>query len=205
MSIDGAAPVTSHTAIEDVQGILSALLLVTLALAIFQHLGLVTGGVAGLALLSHYVFGWPFGVMLFLFNLPFYIFAWLLLGWRFTLKSLAAVGMLSMLLEFVPDWISFNAVHPIYGAIIGGLMVGVGFVALFRHRSSLGGFGIMALWLQDRFQWRAGWVQLGLDLIVLGLAYLTTPLPILLYSILGGVVMNVILALNHREGRYLAR
>ena len=34
---------------------------------------------------------------------------------------------------------------------------------LFRHRASLGGVGIVALWLQQEKGWRAGKVQMAVD------------------------------------------
>jgi uncharacterized membrane-anchored protein YitT (DUF2179 family) len=76
-------------------------------------------------------------------------------------------------------------------------------VVLFRHGSSLGGFSVVALECQDRFGWRAGYVQLGCDAVVLLLSALViTPLIVLL-SVAGAVVLNTVLALNHRPGRYL--
>ena len=75
---------------------------------------------------------------------------------------------------------------------------------LFRHNSSLGGFTVVALVVQDRFGIRAGYVLLGLDLLVV-LASLTVIDPLLvLISALGAGVMSVIIMLNHRPGRYRA-
>lgn len=200
---DPSAPkFIKHSWLDDAQGIATSVVLVSLAMTIFVHLRLVTGGVAGLSLVISYASGWPVGIVLFVLNLPFYVLGVLRLGWAFTIKTVLAVSMMSLLLSFMPDWVSFENVEPLYGSIAGGLLVGVGFVALFRHRASLGGFGIVVIWLQDLLGWRAGWTQLALDVGVFALAAFITPLPILLYSILGAVVLNVVLAINHRDGRY---
>jgi uncharacterized membrane-anchored protein YitT (DUF2179 family) len=75
---------------------------------------------------------------------------------------------------------------------------------LFRHRASLGGLNVMALYLQDKAGWSAGKVQMALDcLIVLG-GLVVADVPRVAFSILGAVVLNLALAINHRPGRYLA-
>jgi len=73
---------------------------------------------------------------------------------------------------------------------------------LFRHGASAGGFGILAAYLQERYNWRAGYVQGSLDLcVVLGSLALVDPY-ILLSSVVGVVVLNLLIAINHRPGRY---
>jgi uncharacterized membrane-anchored protein YitT (DUF2179 family) len=75
---------------------------------------------------------------------------------------------------------------------------------LFRHRASLGGLNVLVLYLQERFGWRAGKVQMALDsLIVLG-GLVVADVPRVALSVLGAVVLNLTLAINHRPGRYLA-
>jgi uncharacterized membrane-anchored protein YitT (DUF2179 family) len=80
--------------------------------------------------------------------------------------------------------------------------MGIGLLVLFRHDASLGGFNILALHLQKRFGWRAGLVQLGLDLLLLmSSALLLAPLAIVV-SLVCAAVLNLCLAVNHRPGRY---
>jgi uncharacterized membrane-anchored protein YitT (DUF2179 family) len=95
-------------------------------------------------------------------------------------------------------------VAPGFAAVAGGLLVGVGFVILFRHRASLGGLNVLVLWCQDRFGWRAGWVQLGLDATILLCAWPWLDGSRLALSVLAAVAMNLALAVNHKPGRYLA-
>lgn len=74
---------------------------------------------------------------------------------------------------------------------------------LFRHNSSLGGFNIAALILQERFGLRAGYVLMCLDAaVVLASMLVVTPLTAIV-SAFGAGLLNLILALNHRPGRYL--
>ncbi len=106
--------------------------------------------------------------------------------------------------ELLPGVLQLGRVHPIYAALMGGVLVGVGLLMLFRHRASLGGFNILCIWLQERFGWRAGLVQLAIDaLILLASLALLTPASWML-SLAGTAVLNLTLAINHRPGRYLA-
>jgi uncharacterized membrane-anchored protein YitT (DUF2179 family) len=198
------ATATHHTPLEDAQGLLTGTVLTALAISIFAHLGLLTGGTAGLAFILFYATGWSFGLLFFLINIPFYILAYKRMGRAFTAKTFIAIALLSLLTDIQPRLLSFDAIQPLYGAVLGGLLLGFGLLALFRHRASLGGVGILALYLQDRFGWRAGLVQLAIDLMILALSFFVAAPSAILYSVLGAVVLNIFLAINHRNDRYLA-
>lgn len=174
------------------------------SIIILTHLGLVTGQTAGLAILISYVSGWAFGPVFFVINLPFYILGYLRMGLAFTVKTFVAVATLSALTMVMPDWISFAQLHPVFGAVLFGLVSGSGLLALFRHGASLGGIGIVALMLQDRMGWRAGWVQLGFDVALFAVALLLRDPVTVAYSFLGAAVVNLVIAINHRRDRYIA-
>ena len=199
-----AAPAPPHSLFDDAQALLTGTLFVGLGLLLFREAGLMTGGTVGLAFLAHYASGLPFGPMFFLINLPFYLLAWRRLGRRFTLKTLAAVSLLSMLSGWLPGWLPLQAVHPLFAALGGGLLVGAGFIILFRHRASLGGLNTLVLWLQERYGWRAGLVQLGVDAAILLASWPWLDAQRLALSVLAAAAMNFALAVNHRPGRYLA-
>ena len=196
--------VQRHTPFEDLQALLIGTLFVSIGLAMFRHLGLMTGGTVGLAFLAHYASGLPFGPLLFVINLPFYWLAWQRLGPRFTVKTLAAVTLLSGLTEWLPHWLRFSTLEPLFASVAGGLLIGTGFIILFRHRASLGGLNTVVLWLQDRFGWRAGVVQLVLDAAILAASWPWTDARRLALSVLAAVAMNFALAVNHKPGRYVA-
>ena len=150
------ATAARHSLFDDAQALLTGTLFVALGLTLFRHAGLVTGGTAGIAFVLHYATGVAFGTAFFVINLPFYALAWQRMGRRFTVKTFMAVALLSVLAEWVPRWLQLQAVQPVFAAVGGGLLMGAGFLILFRHRASLGGLNVLVLWLQDRFGWRAG-------------------------------------------------
>lgn len=204
MSAHPALSVERHTRLEDAQALVTGTLFIALGVALFKHVGLLTGGTAGLAFLWHYATGWSFGAVFFVSNLPFYWLAWQRMGRAFTVKTFVAVALLSAFTELQPRVIAFEGLAPLYAAVMGGLLMGAGFLMLFRHRASLGGVGILALYLQDRHGWRAGKVQMAIDCAIVAAAFAIVDPARVLYSIAGAVALNLILAINHKPGRYVA-
>lgn len=199
-----ASSAERHSIIEDAQGLAAGGMLATLGVMLLSGAGLLTGGTAGVAFLLHYATGFSFGAVFFAVNLPFYYLALKRFGLAFTLKTFAAVALTSVLTEMVPRYIGFSKLDPLVAAAFGGLLIGAGLLALFRHRASLGGFGILALYLQDRFGWRAGLVQLAFDGTVLVFSFFVASYYIIFCSVVGAVVLNLTLAINHRKDRYIA-
>lgn len=202
-SSEPALATLRHRPYEDVQALITGTLFVALGIVMFGHSGLLTGGTAGIAFLIHYATGWNFGLVFFLINLPFYGLAWRRMGRAFTLKTFAAVGLLSLFVNLLPKLVSFQSLSPAFSAVMGGLLMGAGMLMLFRHRASLGGFNVLVLFLQERFGWRAGRIQMAFDCaIVLGSFALVDWQHVAL-SVLGAVMLNQTLATNHRAGRYM--
>lgn len=193
-----------HSAFEDVQALAAGTMLVSLGVALMAKAGLVTGGVTGLCLLLHYLSGLPFGAIFVALSLPFYVFALRRLGPAFTLKTLVAVLLFALGTFWLPRLVVLERVEPLYAAAMGGVLTGVGLLVLFRHRASLGGFNVLCLWLQERYGWRAGLVQLAIDAAILALSFAVIAPGARAASLLGTLILNLTLAVNHRPGRYLS-
>ncbi|SDH18341.1 Uncharacterised 5xTM membrane BCR, YitT family COG1284 [Pseudomonas flavescens] len=192
-----------HPLWEDALALVLGTAMVALGITFYSHAGLLTGGTVGLAFLLKYLAGWPFGAVFFLLNVPFYLLAIWRMGWAFTLRTVCAVGLVSLLAELTPYWVGLAALNELYAALFGGFAMGLGLLMLFRHRASLGGVNILALYLQERFGLRAGAVQMGVDAaIVLASIFVVAPEKVAL-SVLGAVALNMVLAINHRAGRYM--
>ena len=202
-SLDPAETVRRHAFYEDVLALVMGTALVALGLTLYAKASLGTGGIAGIALLGQYASGIGFGTIFFVVNLPFYILAVRRMGWPYTLRTFAAVALISVLAMLTPRWIEIGALDPLYAAAIGGALAGVGLLILFRHRAGLGGINILAAYLQDHHGIRAGYFQLGVDILILVASFFVLPWQNVLYSLAGAVVLNMILAINHRPGRYL--
>lgn len=200
---DEAATAHRHSRTEDALALCSGTLLISVGVAFFTGAGLLTGGTAGIAFLAHYLTGVGFGPAFFVLNLPFYWLALRKLGLAFTVKTFIAVALLSALTTLQSHFLAFASLAPLYAAIAGGLITGTGFLILFRHKCSLGGFGVLALWLQDRYGWRAGKVQMSIDCTIVLLALFAIEPMRVVYSVVGAIALNIVIAINHRPGRYL--
>ena len=192
-----------HNLFEDAQAILVAPLFMAFAVLLFRHAGLLTGGTVGLAFLIHYASGWPIGILVFAINLPFYIFAIRSMGWAFTLKTFIAISLLAIYTEAIPGLISLQTINPLFAAIMGGFMAGIGLLMLIRHKASLGGLGVLAIYLQNTRGWRAGKVQMAADFIIVGAALLVRDPFSVGLSIVGALALNLVIGVNHRSGRYM--
>jgi uncharacterized membrane-anchored protein YitT (DUF2179 family) len=194
---------TRHNLFEDAQSILVAPLFMAFAVLLFRHAGLLTGGTVGVAFLIHYASGWPMGAVVFAVNLPFYIFAIRAMGWAFAIKTFIAVSLLAIYTETLPALVSLHTINPLFAAIMGGFMAGISLLMLVRHKASLGGLGVLAIYLQNTRGWRAGKVQMAADFVIVGAALLVRdPLSVGL-SIIGALALNLVIGVNHKSGRYM--
>jgi uncharacterized membrane-anchored protein YitT (DUF2179 family) len=63
---------------------------------------------------------------------------------------------------------------------------------------------VLVLYLQERFGWRAGKVQMAMDCAIVLAALALVDIERIAWSVVGAVVLNLTLAVNHRPGRYMA-
>ena len=192
-----------HSLAEDVQGMVLATLVASLGLAVFAQGGLMIGGMAGVSFLLHYALGWNFGLLFVLVNLPFYWIAVRRMGWEFTLKTFLAVGACGLLADLLPRWAGWSHMTGLYSALVGGALCGLGVLFFIRHRASLGGVGVLAVYLQRERGISAGKVQLAFDTVLMFAAFFVLSPAKVLYSAVGAVVLSLVLMFNHRPHRYM--
>lgn len=193
-----------HTPVEDILALLLGTLVVSFGAALLKQAGALTGGMAGLAFLIHYATGVKFGVAFFVVNLPFYYLAFRRMGKGFVIKTFSAVALVSLFTELHSRFIDISHLNPFYAAVLANCVMGIGFIVLFRHKSSLGGSNILALYLQDRYKLSAGKFMMGVDVCIVVASLFIVSLQMLLISVLGAIILNLIIAMNHRPNRYWA-
>lgn len=191
-----------HTRTEDAVGIATGAFLASMGLFALDAGGVTTGGTAGLALLVTHAASWSFHVAFLAVSLPFVALAVRRKGWGFTARSAVALALVSVFTALHPLALRVGSIDPVYAALVGNLLAGLGILVVFRHGASLGGFNVVALLCQERLGWRAGYVQMALDVAVI-LAFATVSDPgVAVASGAGAVLLNLVIAMNHRPGRY---
>ncbi len=200
-STDAPAAAVAHSPLDDAFGVLTGTFVVAFGLALLGSVGAVTGGTAGLALLLSYALGTSFGLVFVLLNIPFFVLAWARKGARFTRRTALSVVLVSGFSTLHEQMMTLDLV-PWHAVLSGDLLIGIGLLIVFRHGSSLGGFNVVALLAQEQLGWRAGYVQMVLDVVVVLAAFAVAAPGVVLLSAAGAALLNLVLALNHKPGRY---
>ena len=196
-------PPRPHSLAEDGYAIAIGCAFIAMGLMLLKQANLVTGGMAGIALLISYVTHWSPGALFLIINLPFFAFAGRAMGAAFALKTLFA-NVAIMAVGFVlPAALEIARVSPLFAALFGGSIIGFGILAIARHGAGVGGVGVVALILQKSRGWNAGRTQMLCDILIL-----LASLPMLTIerfglSIASAAAMNAVLMVNHRPGRYI--
>ncbi|MCL6404928.1 YitT family protein [Dickeya dadantii] len=198
----GRKPGLAHTLKDDVYGLMLGVMFIAIGLNLLKLSGMITGGIAGIALLLSYFIPLSIGVLFILANIPFMIFCYFSMGRAFTLKTLIVNIALSAATQAVPGLLTINYIHPLFSALVGGTFLGMGILSLARHNASVGGTGIVTLWLYKRFNINAGKSQMLLDMLVFAVSIFTMPAHLLLWSALSALAMNAMLMNWHKPGRY---
>lgn len=191
-----------HSRKEDWIAILTGTFLVAQGVFFLQSASLLTGGTTGLALLASQFVPISFGTLYFVANCPFYLLAWKRFGSRFAFNSALSGALVSIFADHLYLVISLDTINEVYCAVAGGLLMGLGMLILFRHRSSLGGFNVLCLFIQDKFGISVGKSQLAIDFCILVASCFFVSLEVIGLSILGAIALNLVLAMNHKPTRY---
>ncbi|PSV28659.1 MULTISPECIES: YitT family protein [unclassified Photobacterium] len=191
-----------HPVHENMIAILTGTFIVAQGIFFLQQSQLLTGGTTGLALLLTHFVDISFGKLYFLMNCPFYLMAWFRMGKSFAISSVLSGALVSIMVDNLHHVLAISWLNPIYCAVIGGLLMGLGMLILFRHHTSLGGFNVLVLFLQDKFGISAGKIQMSIDICILVASFFFVTPTTLLLSILGAITLNIVLAMNYKPGRY---
>lgn len=160
--------------IRDYVFIILGLALYAFALSAFiipEHV--VTGGVVGLASLTHFAFGWNIGIVNYGVNLVLLAIAFRTVGKQFVFRTVfgATVGSL-LLYFFVPLF-----PHPIVGGqpfmniIIGATLCGMGLGTIFNHNGSSAGTDIVAAMAAKKTNVSFGMMMLYCDVCIISSSY----------------------------------
>ena len=109
------------------------------------------GGLTGVSTMLNYLFSLPIGAMIFLMNIPLFLWAFFKNGKGFAVKTMTGTALVSVFIDI------FQAVLPFYGgnimlaAIFGGALSGLGLGLIFARGGSTGGTDIIAVSLNKRF------------------------------------------------------
>lgn len=147
----------------------------------------VPGGVSGIAMTLHYLSDYriPVGLMIWLFNIPLFIWGLRELGSQFGVRTFVGFTLNSFFIDLIRgnipgfrfiQWHKSYAIQDIYhhdfvlAVLCGAILLGVGLGIIFKFRGSTGGSDIIAAIMQKKFGWKPGQAIMLTDFFVITLA-----------------------------------
>ena len=116
----------------------------------YDPIGLVTGGVSGIAIIVKELTGViPLGVTTIVLNIPLFIFGWRLYGFKAIGKTIYCTVMLSIFLTVIPPFVLVSEDY-FLSAVFGGIVSGVGIGCVFYANATTGGTDLLASLIRRR-------------------------------------------------------
>jgi len=143
------------------------------------------GGVSGLATAIAHVLPVPVGITTLVLNIPIFIIAWKVLGFRPLIKTAVATVLLSVLIDaFSALPIQYTG-NTLLAAMLGGGLMGIGLGALFTRNITTGGTDLLSMVLKRKRPYMSmGSLLMLLDSVVVAVAVLAFgEIEIALYSV----------------------
>lgn len=136
---------------------------------------LAPGGVYGIAIILHHLFGFPIGLSALVMDIPLTILGIKILGPRFGIKTV--VGFLATsfwvsLLEWTYGYKPLVENDALLSAIFGGVLIGLGLGLVFKSRATSGGSDIIAMIFAKYTHLPIGQLMIIVDsvIVLIGLA-----------------------------------
>jgi uncharacterized membrane-anchored protein YitT (DUF2179 family) len=136
--------------------------------------GITSGGVTGVGALVFFATKIPVGVTYLSINVVLLMFSIKILGFKFSLKTIINVLILSTLLSFFQTIIKEPLVkgEPFMSCVLGGVLCGVGLGLVFNYKGSTGGTDIIALIINKYRNISIGKGLLFCDLLIVCSSYI---------------------------------
>lgn len=114
---------------------------------LYDPVGLVTGGVSGIAIILKDRFGIDLWITNTVLNIPLFLVSMRLKGWRFIKRTLVATIALSVSLYVMPEMV-FLTEDVFLTALFGGIISGIGVGMVFVSSATTGGTDMLAALIQ---------------------------------------------------------
>jgi uncharacterized membrane-anchored protein YitT (DUF2179 family) len=145
---------------------------------------LLSTGVAGIAIMIHYLFpSFDVGLVYFLLNIPLLILGWFSISRRFmlyTIFGMVAFSLAAATIKSPPVFFS----DLMLAAIFGGVICGTGSGIVLRSIGSAGGIDIVAIYVNQKFGFRPGSIIFTLNALILMSGAYFFGLEIALYALI---------------------
>lgn len=156
------------------------------------------GGIIGVGLILHYLWGFKTGLMILLLSIPIFIVAWYQYRAYFY-NSLHGMMVSSFFIDLFKPIDSLLRIDPALSSILGGALVGLGIGIMLKFKTSTGGTDLIAQFLHDKTGINIGILILSIDSIVILCGGLLLSSETLLLSIITILVVGLTTSLFTRN------
>jgi len=140
------------------------------------------GGVTGISLLLHEVYGWNLGMLLILLNIPFILLSFFKVSRNFAIRSSLTIVLIALMMHFVPFP---ELTHDkLLVAMFGGFFLGIGIGLSMRGGGTFDGMEVLALMTFKRSSFSITEIILAMNIIIFIIAAIFLQVETALYAIL---------------------
>ncbi|MBU5592253.1 YitT family protein [Clostridium sp. MSJ-4] len=155
---------------------------------------LLSGGVAGIALILQYISSIPSGYWVFIINIPVFIIGYKLVNKEFVFLSFIGMMSMSLFLVLTKDIVGFLKLDDIVlSTLMGAVLSGVGMGLIFKEGASQGGTDIVAIILRRRNGTKMSTLYFALNGIIAMLGIFITNLQLTLYTVVLMYIKSVVI------------
>lgn len=152
-------------------GVILGVILEAIALNMFLIPNkIAAGGVSGLATVLYYLFNWPVGVIMLLFNIPLFIAGVKILGTRYGINTLFGAAALSVAIDMTAPFTPVLTSDLLLSSLYGGVLAGIGMGLIFRFKGNTAGTALAAAIINRLFGISVGQSLLLADFFVIAFA-----------------------------------
>lgn len=137
---------------------------------------IVPGGVYGISIIIHHVFGLPVGVIALFFNVPITILGIKILGPRFGAKTITGFLLTSTFMDGMSYFLGSDPLglsgELLMSSVYGGVVIGFGVAMLFKAKATCGGTDMVAMMLSKVTRRPVGQLMIVVDSAIVLLGFI---------------------------------
>lgn len=162
---------------------------------------IVPGGVYGISIVLHHLFGTPVGLMALAFDIPLTIIGIKVLGPRFGVKTVVGFIFTAVFVDLLTYLWGENPLvenDALLSCIFGGLLIGVGLGLIFKAKATSGGSDIIAMIVAKYTKLPLGQLMIAVDSVIVLVGFIAfqdwkIPLYSLIVIFITGRVIDIVL------------
>ena len=123
------------------------------------------GGVIGISIITRHFLGFPLGVFIFLFNIPFLFLGYKQIGKGFSVASVFGIIVLSVATSYLHKFPPLIT-DPFLACVFGGIILGIGVGLVIRNGGTLDGSEMFSIYATKKLPISVGEMVLGINVII---------------------------------------